>query len=106
MAPCSGVPWRGVGARVLLLLLAAASFSAVGAGNDWLSHNNDRESAYSPLTQITVSNVRRLRLSWFLDLPGEQMLQHAFRDEGELKTAPLVCIHGAGSSSVIWIFAH
>ena len=75
MAPCSGVAWRGVGARVLLLLLAAASFSAVSAGNDWVSHNNDRESAYSPLTQITASNVRRLGLSWFLDLPGEQMLQ-------------------------------
>ena len=75
MEPRSGVPWHGVGARVLLLLLAAASFSAVSAGNDWLSHNNERESAYSPLTQITVSNVRRLGLSWFLDLPGEQMLQ-------------------------------
>ncbi len=57
------------------MLLSATSFGAGRSADDWTSHNNDRESAYSPLTQIAASNVQRLGLAWFLDLPGEQMLQ-------------------------------
>jgi len=55
--------------------LSSTALRAAGGTDDWTSHNNDRESAYSPLTQITASNVLRLGLAWFLDLACEQMLQ-------------------------------
>src|SRR5205823_2618356 len=43
---------------------------------------------------VVSSRMRRLRI-------GDRILR--VRDEGESKTAPLVCIHGAGSSSVIFM---
>jgi quinohemoprotein ethanol dehydrogenase len=43
--------------------------------SDWTSHNNERESAFSPLAQISTANVQRLGLAWLMDLPHEQMLQ-------------------------------
>jgi pimeloyl-ACP methyl ester carboxylesterase len=42
--------------------------------------------------------MRRLRVG---EPPHEKLLR--LRDEGEGRRPPLVCIHGAGSSSVIWM---
>jgi len=54
----------------------AADAGAEGATDNWPSHNGATdESAYSRLTQIKSGNVRRLGLSWFLDLPDERMLE-------------------------------
>lgn len=62
---------------LLALLSSVATMAHGGNGEsaDWTSHNNERESAFSPLARITASNVHRLGLGWFTDLPGEQMLQ-------------------------------
>ncbi len=55
---------------------SAAKLSEVGAGPDWPSHGGGAdESGYSRLDKIDTSNVRRLGLSWFLDLPGEISLE-------------------------------
>jgi len=55
---------------------AAAAGSPVGAGANWTSHGGGSdESDYSRLAQITTSNVPRLGLAWWLDLPGESSLE-------------------------------
>ena len=39
-------------------------------GDEWLSYNgNWSEQRYSPLNQINASNVSRLGLAWYLDIP-------------------------------------
>jgi len=41
-----------------------------GDGSDWPSAGRDyREQRFSPLTQINASNVNRLGVAWFADLP-------------------------------------
>lgn len=42
--------------------------------------------------------MRRLRIG-----AGNDQRQLRVRDEGESKRPPLVCVHGAGSSSVVWM---
>ena len=43
--------------------------------DDWVGHGRDAaEQRFSPLTQIDERNVRRLGLTWSLDLPGETTL--------------------------------
>ena len=72
--------------RALLLLLglllggsavlAAARQREEGSLEDWPGHNGAAdESAYSRLRQINSANIKRLGLGWFLDLPGERMLE-------------------------------
>jgi quinohemoprotein ethanol dehydrogenase len=56
--------------------VSAASHSEVGAAADWPSHGGDAdESGYSRLHEIKVSNIGRLGVSWFLELPGEISLE-------------------------------
>jgi quinohemoprotein ethanol dehydrogenase len=47
-----------------------------GTAQDWPGHNGGTdESAYSRLKQINTANLDRLKLSWYLDLPDERMLE-------------------------------
>ena len=47
-----------------------------GTAEDWPSHNGGTdESAYSRLRQINMTNLDHLKLSWYLDLPDERMLE-------------------------------
>ncbi|MGB6947552.1 MAG: PQQ-dependent dehydrogenase, methanol/ethanol family [Bryobacteraceae bacterium] len=40
-------------------------------GQDWISYNGDwAEQRYSPLDQINASNVSRLGLAWYADIPS------------------------------------
>lgn len=56
--------------------ISAESRAATDTAGDWLSHGGDSdETAFSPLDQINKTNVARLGLDWFLDLPGEQTLE-------------------------------
>jgi quinohemoprotein ethanol dehydrogenase len=72
--------------RVFLLALAlilgdpAAPATALphpeGTAEDWPAHNGAAdESAYSRLRQVDRSTLERLKLSWYLDLPDERMLE-------------------------------
>src|SRR4051812_23006026 len=50
--------------------------AGAGAAENWTAHNGDAaESAYSRLDVIKASNVSRLGLAWFMDLPGEASLE-------------------------------
>ncbi len=75
-------------ASVILLLLAAGFGAgsrsgatappgpAPGPDGNWASVGGGAdESGYSRLQQIDTGNVRRLRLAWSLDLPGESALE-------------------------------
>jgi quinohemoprotein ethanol dehydrogenase len=56
--------------------VSSASSTQVGAAADWPNYAGDKEeSGYSRLDKITTSNIKRLGLSWFLDLPGEVSLE-------------------------------
>ncbi len=49
----------------------AALKDAGKTGEEWLSYNaNWSEQRYSPLDQINASNVTRLGLAWYLDIPA------------------------------------
>src|SRR3984957_18605121 len=49
----------------------AALRDAGRIGDEWISYNvNWSEQRYSPLNQINASNVSRLGLSWYLDIPA------------------------------------
>ncbi len=49
----------------------AALRNAGKTGEDWISYNvNWSEQRYSPLNQINSSNVARLGLAWYLDIPA------------------------------------
>ena len=49
----------------------AALNNAAKTGEEWLSYNaNWSEQRYSPLDQINASNVGRLGLAWYLDIPA------------------------------------
>ena len=67
---------RGILPCLLTLPALAVDMGEVGAARDWLGHNgaND-ETAYSQLAQISATNVARLGLRWYLDLPDERMLE-------------------------------
>jgi len=72
--------------RVLLFGLAAVSMAtaqqsrpvddaalkdAGRTGEEWISYNaNWSEQRYSPLNQINASNVSRLGLAWYMDIPA------------------------------------
>src|SRR5690348_7756610 len=46
------------------------------SGTNWLSNGRTySENHYSPLTSINTTNVKRLGLAWFLDLPNQGSLQ-------------------------------
>jgi quinohemoprotein ethanol dehydrogenase len=54
----------------------AAERPAAGAGADWPTVGGGaNESGYSRLDRIDASNVGRLALAWYLDLPGEVSLE-------------------------------
>src|SRR5580693_3945530 len=56
--------------------LSAAPPHQEGTLEDWPGHNGGSdESAYSRLLQIKPTNLERLKLSWYLDLPDERMLE-------------------------------
>jgi quinohemoprotein ethanol dehydrogenase len=49
----------------------AALKNAGRTGQDWISYNVDwSEQRYSPLDQINASNVSRLGLAWYADIPA------------------------------------
>jgi quinohemoprotein ethanol dehydrogenase len=49
----------------------AALRAAGRSGEEWISYNvNWSEQRYSPLDQINASNVSRLGLAWYLDIPA------------------------------------
>ena len=49
----------------------AALKDAGKTGEEWISYNvNWSEQRYSPLNQINASNVSRLGLAWYLDIPA------------------------------------
>ncbi len=49
----------------------AALKNAGRSGQDWISYNIDwSEQRYSPLDQINASNVSRLGLAWYADIPA------------------------------------
>jgi quinohemoprotein ethanol dehydrogenase len=53
----------------------AAAGSAAATANEWWGHGgNSREQRFSPLRQVSASNVSQLGLAWSLDLPGEASL--------------------------------
>jgi quinohemoprotein ethanol dehydrogenase len=65
---------RLLGAGILLLNTGLQAWAAGDAVN-WPNHGGSSdETAYSELKQIDTSNVGRLGLAWFLDLPGERTL--------------------------------
>lgn len=62
---------------ILISTLAnAATATIAGSGTDWLNHGGGvDESGFSRLDAIRASNIGKLGLSWFLDLPGEVSLE-------------------------------
>ena len=55
--------------------VASAGVTNEGAAANWLTHGGDTdETHYSRLKMIDTSNIGRLGLQWFLDLPGEASL--------------------------------
>ena len=67
-----------------LCMLSAAGISRMALGEraapngvvNWPGHGGSSdETAYSPLQQVNGANVGRLGLAWYLDLPGERMLE-------------------------------
>lgn len=55
-------------------------------GNEWISYNvNWSEQRYSPLDQINASNVSRLGLAWFADVPAAPG-----RPQTHMEATPLV----------------
>ena len=76
--------WRGL-ALVAALGLAACSADhstnavanpEAGSGDNWLGRGGGPdETAFSRLSAINSSNVKRLGLAWSLDLPGETTLE-------------------------------
>jgi quinohemoprotein ethanol dehydrogenase len=64
--------WSLTGLAICSVSLARSN----GAAANWTAHNADSdETNYSQLNQINTSNVRRLGLTWSLDLPGEVSLE-------------------------------
>jgi quinohemoprotein ethanol dehydrogenase len=56
--------------------IAPAGRAAESSYVNWVGHGgNSDEADYSALEQINKANVDRLGLAWYLDLPGEQMLE-------------------------------
>jgi quinohemoprotein ethanol dehydrogenase len=73
----------GAAALLGLLLASSASVSGVPTGfknieSDWSSTGRTFDAQfYSPADQINTTTVRKLGLSWSLELPGEQTLESA-----------------------------
>jgi quinohemoprotein ethanol dehydrogenase len=67
-----------IAALAVLLALAGGTTkgaTANGGAQDWASHNNSDEDAYSALGGIDKSNIKSLGLEWSLDLDGEESLE-------------------------------
>jgi len=59
----------GLGLSICIAAMLAASGAAIGASGDWTAANYDNTSVrYSPLTQITQSNVKSLDQAWVYHL--------------------------------------
>jgi len=68
--------WLLAGAGHLSVLAIGAHRADSGGTVGWPDHNGSSdETSYSALTQIGKTNVERLGLAWYLDLPDEQMLE-------------------------------
>jgi quinohemoprotein ethanol dehydrogenase len=82
-----GQAWR-CGAAILLACTGSetrfvddAALVADSAGTNWLAFGRDMsEQRFSPLTQVSDSNVAKLKVDWFMDLP----------EKGGLVSTPLV----------------
>jgi quinohemoprotein ethanol dehydrogenase len=59
-------------------VVSASAAPAVGGGPEWPNVNADSdETGYSRLDKITSANAGKLKLAWYLDLPGEVSLEAA-----------------------------
>jgi quinohemoprotein ethanol dehydrogenase len=68
--------WLCVAGAVGVSCLAAEGHATAGRAVNWPGHSGvANETAYTQLSQINQSNLSRLGLAWFLDLPNEQVLQ-------------------------------
>lgn len=66
----SAAPWLAV-AQQSRPIDDAALKHAGATGEEWISYNvNWSEQRYSPLDQIDASNVNRLGLAWYVDIPS------------------------------------
>ena len=62
----------------LSVAVPASAAQAVGTGPEWHNVNGDGdETGYSRVDKITPANVGKLKLAWYLDLPGEVSLEAA-----------------------------
>ena len=60
--------FKASSAVALGVLLGASLVSAQSAGTGWGAYGNDAGSTkYSPLKQITPSNVTKLKIAWTYD---------------------------------------
>ena len=88
---------------------AARASAEAGSGEDWLLNGRDwGEAHFSPLTQITVQNVGKLGLAWFLDIDSAMgMAAEPIEVDGVIYvSAPrsLVYAVDAVSGKVLWKF--
>ncbi len=61
---------------ICVLSMALAEHAAAIGFSNWMGHGGSSdETDYSPLERINGENAGRLGLAWYLDLPGEQMLE-------------------------------
>ena len=67
----SAVAWQIAMAQASRPIDDAALKAAGRTGEEWISYNvNWSEQRYSPLDQINASNVSRLGLAWYTDIPA------------------------------------
>ncbi|HEX2789016.1 MAG TPA: PQQ-dependent dehydrogenase, methanol/ethanol family [Steroidobacteraceae bacterium] len=72
------IPVNRIAAPIVLAICVIASTHASADGNsdindgtNWMAYGRAYdETHYSPLTDINASNVSRLRLAWWVDIPG------------------------------------
>jgi quinohemoprotein ethanol dehydrogenase len=103
---------------VLVLGLAGLSVARAGVGtptlsdeakgDDWASYGRTfSEDHYSPLTQITDSNIRRLGLAWSYDLPAVSTLSAPLAIDGVLYFATgysVIRAMDARSGKLLWTY--
>lgn len=78
--------WQIAAAQPARPIDDAALRDAGRTGDEWISYNvNWSEQRYSPLNQINASNVSRLGLAWYLDIPAAPGRQQTHQE-----AAPLV----------------
>ncbi|HTB19300.1 MAG TPA: PQQ-binding-like beta-propeller repeat protein, partial [Bryobacteraceae bacterium] len=67
----SAVAWQIAMAQASRPIDDAALKAAGRTGEEWISYNvNWSEQRYSPLDQINASNISKLGLAWYVDIPA------------------------------------